>query len=39
MKGGKNLTTVLYYQRFDMFEALDVIGLPLGCVIGSHTEL
>jgi hypothetical protein len=39
MKGGKNLTTVLNYQRFDMFEALDVIGLPPGCVIGSHIEL
>jgi hypothetical protein len=29
------LTTVQNYQRCDMYEALDVIGMPPVCVIGS----
>jgi hypothetical protein len=33
MKGGKLLTTVQNYQRCDMYEALDVIGMPPVCVI------
>jgi hypothetical protein len=39
MKGGKLLTTVLNYERCVLCDVLDVIGMPQGCVIGSHIEL
>ena len=38
MKGGKILMTVQNYQQCAMHGMLDVTGLPLGWLIGSHIE-